>query len=379
MKKALQMIRALKANYLLGRLFLLVWLVGLTACQSQQAAQGPLPTHLAYVLAGKAEYNNFRNNALTLVDTDSWQVYKRIALPHSRAESFSRDPQGRIWIGFSGNTDRGDNRVQIYSSDGELLTTLTVCQNPEVGISFAADRAFIACTENGFMGKITVVNLKTLTTEKEITLAEDNQIFLLLSSASNEHAVVASGLTRGPKEDATYCFISIIDPVMLTLRKTFSSLENCNIATVMPSQDNFYLLNPASSQRSRTEANDILIVQSSNPFTLTEQNLAAPSPLWGTIVSDTLYTFHNPTWNATNMDPKRTIARLDLKTGETRSWPLPDLWNAEGITVINDQIILSNWWPDDSSKDGLYLFDPTTGALTQKVNIVGAEKILTVP
>lgn len=88
-------------------------------------------------LAGKDESSNFRNNALTLVNTDTWQIYKRVELPRSRIESFSRDPQGRLWLGLSGNTDQGDTRVQIYSAEGDLLTTLTVCRNPEVGISFA--------------------------------------------------------------------------------------------------------------------------------------------------------------------------------------------------------------------------------------------------
>lgn len=220
------------------------------------------------------------------------------------------------------------------------------------------------------------MNLQKLSIEKEILIAEENQDFLLLSSVANEYAVVASGLARGPKEDATYCFISIIDPVKFRLETTFSSLENCNVAQIVPYKSKFYLLNPASYQRSRAKANDVLVLQSSQPFTLTEQPLAVPSPLWGAIISDTLYTFHNPTWNSLNMDQARSLARFDLKTGETQSWPLPDKWDAESIAVIDGQIILANWWPNESQKDGLYRFDPNNGALTQKVNIVGAEKIL---
>jgi hypothetical protein len=363
-------------NIFLLILFVVGWI--LFGCFSRQTTVKMPPERLMYILAGKGEYNNFRNNALTLIDLDTSQVYKSTPLPKSLANSFARDPEGRIWIGFSGNMDRSDNRIQIYSAGGELITTFTTCRNPKAGISFASGHAFIACVEDGFSGTIDVINLSSLEKEKSIELRIDLGIYLLIASAANSHYVVVSGLTKGPAENTPYSAITLINSDTLEIQAQSEPLEAVDIWQILPFQDKFYMLNAASYLRPRESANDILVLHPSDTLKFDLLSLTR-SPVWGTIEQDVLYSFHNSTWNSTNNNPQRVVARLDLQSGKVDKWSLPDQWNAEGIAVVRGKIILSNWWPNDNTKDGLYTLDPETGSLNQVINVVGAEKMIVVP
>ncbi len=105
-------------------------------------------------------------------------------LPRSRADSFARDPQGRIWIGFSGGIGRSDNRVQVYDAGGDLVATLTPCLNPEGGIVFATERAFVVCAANGFYGVVAVIDLASLESLGQVELTAPEAPYLLIASAA---------------------------------------------------------------------------------------------------------------------------------------------------------------------------------------------------
>src|SRR5437879_4063368 len=94
---------------------------------------GAVPPHPGYVLPRYTVSGVFSGNALTLFDPASMSVVKRVGLPRTWAKNFARDPQGRVWIGLSGDMQRTDRRVQVYSPDGRLTATLSVGGGPEAG------------------------------------------------------------------------------------------------------------------------------------------------------------------------------------------------------------------------------------------------------
>lgn len=345
-------------------LVLIAPLLLLAACQ--RTVQNTSLQQAGYVLSGDNVASGFRRNALTIFDRATWKVDRQVALPRSWAKNFSRDPQGRLWIGFSGNFQQTDNRLQVYSPQGDLLKTLGLCVHPEAGISFAAGRAFVACAENGFSGKVAVVNLETLAVEKTIELSLSDRNLLLTSSAASEEAVVVAGFGA----------IAVIDPRSLTVQTRLELGQNIDIWRIIPHQGRFYLLNVGSWQQPREQANDVLVLTPGNSPEIAPLALA-PSPLWGAIEGNFLYTYHNPTWNQMNSDFQRQISQMDLSSGKVKIWALPNEWDASDMKVIDGKIILARWYGDSSEEDGLYQFNPMSGQLTkQLLNVADASGVL---
>ncbi|HLM53018.1 MAG TPA: hypothetical protein VK325_05365 [Pseudoxanthomonas sp.] len=336
-----------------------------TACEPEVQSDKPLqrPSH---VLSGSNAGAGFPNNALTVFDAATWQMHRQVSIPRSRAKNFSRDPQGRIWIGFSGSIQKSDDRLQVYSPQGELLKTLNPCVDPEAGINFAAGRAFVVCAEKGFSGKVVVLNLETLAIEKTIALSLPDKPLLLISSAASEEAVVVVGSG----------VITLIDPRSLTVQAQLRPGENVDIWRIIPHQGRFYLLNVGSWQQPREQADDVLVLEPGNAPRITPLALA-PSPLWGAIAGDALYVYHNPTWNQANSDSSRQMSRLDLTSKEVRTWQLPDGWDASDLAVIDGKVVLARWLGSGGAEDGLYEFDPVSGQVRrQLLNVADASGVI---
>jgi len=351
---------------------LIVLLILLTACRTVGSAPAAPPPPV-YVLSS-VNSGNLRHNTLTLVESNSWTVQRSLALPPSWAQHINRDPQGRLWLGFSGTRDALDNRVQVYSPGGELLQELRPCVDPGAGISFAVGRAFIACAERGFSGKIAVVNLDTLAVETTIAVSVPNAPLVLVASAANDTAVVVAGLTSGA-EESSYSVITLIDPRTLAVRAQLPPTKNTDIWRIIPHQGRFYLLNVGSWRQPRAQANDVLVLDPGSPASLTPLALAA-SPLWGAIEGDALYAYHNPMWNQPHSDSQRLLSRLDLHSGQIRTWALPPRWDASDMIVLDGQILLAHWEGRRGAADGLYRFDPASGQLQQLLNVADAARVL---
>lgn len=336
-----------------------------TACKVKVQSNKPLQRP-SYVLSGYNASAGFSHNALTVFDAATWQKHRQVSIPRSWAKNFSRDPQGRLWIGFSGNIQKSDNRLQVYSPQGDLLKTLQLCVDPEAGISFAAGRAFVVCAEKGFSGKVVVLNLETLVIEKTIALSLSDKPLLLISSAASEEAVVVVGSG----------VITLIDPRSLTVQAQLQPGENTDIWRIIPHKGRFYLLNVGSWQQPREQANDVLVLEPGNPPKITPLALA-PSPLWGAVTGDVLYAYHNPTWNQANSDPKRQISRLDLTSKKVQTWQLPDGWDASDLAVIDGKVILVRWLGSSGVEDGLYEFDLASGQVKkQLLNVADASGVI---
>jgi hypothetical protein len=312
--------------------------------------------------------------SLTLIDPATWAVRLTITLPRSKVRQLSRDAQGRIWVGFYGTSTMIDNRVQVYSSDGDLLHELQPCQAPAAGINFAAGRAFIACALNGFSGQVVVLDLATMAVERTIDLKPADGALMLITSAADEQAVVVVGIAADPDKPSSNV-ITIIDPQTLAVRAQLNAGANTDIWQVIPHGGRFYMLNAASWSQPRPQANDLLVLDLTGVPTLTPLALA-PSPVWGAIEGEVLYAYHNPVWDQPNSDDMRAISLLNLRTGAKQTWPLPQNWFAGDLTVLGDQILLSHQAGRGQADDGVYRFDPASGALKPVLTSTSANQLL---
>ena len=94
-----------------------------------------------------------------------------VSLLRLRARALALAPQGRPWVTYSGRPGLDDDRVQVLSAAGTVLSSLRTCRKPDAGIAFATGRAFVACSENGLGGSIDVVDLESLEHRKTIAIA----------------------------------------------------------------------------------------------------------------------------------------------------------------------------------------------------------------
>ncbi len=351
-----------------GRLLLVFVLILLGACR---ATPTQTVARSGYLLAGAG--SGFASHTLTIFDSDSFTVTRQVNLPESRAEHVNRDPEGRLWIGFAGDFQRNDNLVQIYSPQGDLAHQLRPCERPEVGIVFAGDYAFIVCANKGFSATVAVVDRGTLAVKTSIPITLEGN-FLASASAANPDTVVVAGLTSGP-EQGSYAAVTLINASTLEAQTPLRLGYSSDITQILPVNGRFYLLNAGSWRAPRGEANDVLILTPGVPPTI-ETMPIAPSPVWGAIIQDDLYTYHNPTYNQTNDDPHRMIARTNLTTGKVEIWSLPDNWNAGDLALIDGQIMLPYRGSPDGTKDGLYRFDPTTSQLALLIQSRDASRVI---
>ncbi len=354
---------------------------GGSSCQPEGTA--PPPPHPGYVLAGSNVGNDFRNNALYLFDTApgpattaSTQPALRIDLPHSRARYLNRAPDGTLWIGFGGDFSRDDDRVQVYSAQGQLLHTLHPCTNPDAGITFVAGYVFIGCSNDGFSGSVVVLATADLSPVTTIPLTLPEAPVLLVGSGASEEYVVLTAMTTGPDAERSYALAHIIDAQRLELTAQMPLGADTDVWAVLPHEGRFYLLNAASARSPAQPRPDVLLLDPTEPAALTEITLPLASPLWGQIVAGTLYAYHHPGWNTTQQQSWRGMSHTSLSEGTGRPWRLPDTFEAGALAVWEGVPCLSHWdyWTA-TTEHGLYCLNEE-GELQLRLPVPDASAVL---
>lgn len=335
----------------------------------------PLPVHPLYVLTVSAR--RFGNNQLVIVDTDTWQITQRTFLLGVAPWDFSRDPQGRIWIGY-GAQPGGDMRVQIFAPDGSLLKTMTLCSDPILPIHFAAGRAFVPCLQSGFEAAVVVIDLASLEIVQQVDIRIPDDSFLLLATGGDENYCILIGNGNTSKRVVllnTHTLATLLDPF---------SIPSSSLHTILAYEGRFIMLNSIAESLLHNKMvdpipegrPDLLIVDTKPIPAVSIYQMVAPGALWGIIEGDTLYAYHDAERFGFSPDPFRAISRLNLVTDKAELWPLPDGWNARDLTVSDGEILLAHSIAQQPETSGLYRFDPATGELMLLVNIPGAQRIL---
>ena len=335
----------------------------------QKIGTEPLPDRPLYVLATtiKGE-DGYQHNELVTVDPATWQVAQRTELPQGTPWNIDRDPQGRLWVGYATMPGQGDNRVVVLTPDGSIEKILRPCADPSYGIHFSDEYAFVPCAMNGFYSLVTVLDLDTFALVQTLELRTDDT-FSLIASSSNGTTLLAYGV--GLAEN-----LVTVDLATQTIQGYYP-LPPANVAAMESYDDKFYILNVYSYQ-APDETSELFVLNTTGSVTVTPQSLAVKGPTWGVVADQQLYTYHDPTYGTTVDTPFRAIARLDLESGKTAWWPLPDYWRAGDIGWVDGQILLTHDLYNDAEQvSGLYAFNPESGDLTQLVYIPGAERLVT--
>jgi hypothetical protein len=334
----------------------------------------PLPEDPLYVLVQTAKGSDgFSYNELAIVDPETWSVVRRTRLPDGYPWNIDRDPVGRIWVSYASMPGDGDNRVVVLSSEGELEKVLRPCANPAYGVHFNDEYAFATCAMNGFYAKVVVMDLQNFAITETVDVQYPDT-FLLNDGDSIDGTLLLFG--GGNTQNRIALFDTQTYTVTETVLHDFSMVFDIVHYVGTDNVIQFYLLNQSSYQFPE-ESDALLRLDLSTPPTLTEVSLPVLGPTWGTIVEDQLYSYHNPQYGTTSSSPSRFISRLDLTTGETAWWPLPDSWDADDIAWVNGKLILVHaLYQDVDQVSGLYEFNPETGELTQILHIPGAIRLL---
>jgi len=358
---------SLLLNRIFSLLVLALWMSGCAVVDEmrQQISMPPnsipLPAHPLYVLT--VSVGKLGINQLVIVDPLSWQVTQQVPLLNVSPDNLSRDPQGRIWMGYS-----EDQRVQVFAPDGRLLKTLTACLDPYLTIHFAAGRAFIPCLKSGFYAAMVVVDLQSLEIVKQVDIRIDGDNFMLLSAGGDEAYFIMMG--NGNKRNRVVLVdthtLAPLNPILIPYG---------DLRKILPYHGHFLLLNGNPDSQTKERQDLVILDNVKSPMVQTEQ-MAAPGALWGDLEGDVLYTYHNAELLGLKPDPARAISRLDLVTHQSKLWPLPDRWEARDVAIVNGQILLVHSIFQKPEESGLYRFDPATGKLTMLVNIPGAQRIL---
>jgi len=344
------------------------------------ALQSP-PARPVYVLAGSNVSAGFKNNALYVFDVDATESNLsadplRTALPFSWARYLNRAPDGTLWIGFGGDFNHNDDRVQVYRPDGTLTHTLHPCANPEAGITFAAGRVFVACSDDGFTGAVAVLDAGDFSPVATLPLAHPGAPMLLVGSGADEQYVVITAMTIGPNPERSYALAVVVDARKAEVIAQVQLGPDTDVWTVLPHAGRFYLLNAASARSPARSRPDVLILDPAHPETWEPLTLPLAAPLWGQIVAGELYAYHNPGWNTTQQANWRGLSRATLETGAGEMWQLEERFEAGGLAVWDATPCLAHWdyW-QPAATHGVYCLE-ADGELRQRLSAPDAADVV---
>lgn len=361
-------------------LFVLV----LSGCTGSKT--GPFPEHPGYLLVGRAINRVAETNKLVVFDADTLSVWREVKLPPSEAYEMAIDPLGRIWIGFNGDFDRFDDRVMIYSHDGDLIETIEPCIKPESGAAFAGEQAFIACADRGFHAVVAAVDLESLEVAQRVEVSDPDPTregWRLCAMGANEQAVVLAlheDRIIGPEASPSPAnALVVLDPTNLEERYRFSLDFAAHIEQIRPLPDGsgrFLLLNNnwARIKYPDSPANDPEVMLFDPATGQVEYIHDQPLPARATFTPDGgLYVLHKDTTGPIDFQPGH-LTRFEGLT-PVQEWSLPN-WFFTDVAVCQGQIYLVNESRPDPDLAGLYQLDPETGELERKLHVPYAFRIL---
>ncbi|MCB0045258.1 MAG: hypothetical protein KDD92_07510 [Caldilineaceae bacterium] len=353
---------------------MLICILTLSGCSSPVgsflAPKPELPDRILYVVATGIEQNGRFHNELVLVDPEQWAVLRRTRLKvvDSVFYSINEDSLGRIWIPYHGAPGAPGNTVAIFNRDGSHLSNVETCGRPH-SVYFIENFACVICAHNGFFGRVTMIELDTLDTVRELEL-EGNEGFFLTATATDGRIVIVWGADKLP----------VLYILGSSQPDTVPETVNYRVATqsILPiREEQFIVLNEGSNRIDYDEIIDGLFLDiSEGDMQVKPFALPVRSPLWGVISDNMLFSYHNSRYADPKGTAERAMSRLDLETGDTDLWPLPDNWDARDLEIIDGRIMLTWRRSNDPEASGIYEFDPETGSLEQVMQLPGATLML---
>lgn len=362
-----------------------LWMLGvmailLSSCASENSATGSRaiektpPENTGYLISGRYEAGNFAGNGMLVFDPTDFSEIKELPLPKSRVATANMAPDGNLWFGLSGGSSWKDDRVVVLDPAGNQLAEIHACPYPTSGIWFFNHRAIIVCQDTGFFGTIAEINMSNYSVERRLQIKiSDEMPFIAVSSGVSGSSLGVVGLTNGPQESLAYCVLSIINLDTFSVSGMVDLGAGSNVWSVLPYEGKFLLLN--AQGKDDPEKRDMIWVTPNDQKIEKAVTLQTPSPVWGVIEDDFLYSFHNSGWNSTLVSTDRFLCSTNLDTYQQACSPLPDGFDTYGIRIIAGYPCLIYWGGDRST--GLYCLE--SGKLELKIKYEFASLVVLSP
>jgi hypothetical protein len=342
-----------------GRNGLWMFLIGiiilstLSACGQSSIADKKMISFPGYLIAGQDENFNFSNNSIMLFDSTTLSQISVNDLPNSNIQTGELDTDGNLWIGLSGGTSWDDDRVVILNPMGKQIAEIHACLFPTAGIWFYGQKAYVVCRDTGFISTIVQIDAVNFKVEKKITVELGSDIpFVATSSRLLDSYLVIGGSTHGPDETLPYSALITVDLATFTVYGKMELGAGTDTWSMVPYRNKLYLLNVGNL---KVSGQDILILDVEKQKITETISLGMPSPLWGAVSNDILYTYHNGGWNSIYSPSERAICQLNLINHEQHCQSLTNNFNAYDLDVINGKPCITHW--GDSQPGGLYCLD----------------------
>ena len=360
---------------------LLLWLLaalstGLLGCAAQSAVIA-LPPHPLFVIAGKHALPGSTASTVRVVDRKTLKPIGDRTLKVSYINEALYDGSA-LWYGYAGDIDVDMNTVAKLSPDLASETLYDVCVEPN-GIHDDGTAIIVLCTVNGIVAHATRIDKATgrIVAEADIVTKWGDMMYVD-SILSNGELIVYGGGDYANEANRTAQEFQIRDPKTLKLIRIVESPDTeLGMSDFLVHDDAIYILNMASKSATEYGSQPIDFLRYRTGATALEPlPNTVRSPTLGTIRGNELIAVHN-VGNNIDYSPV-TITVTDLTTWQYHSWEFDgSVWSyINDIATIDGQIILAVPRTTDEAREGLYEFDPTTGAMTFVSAIPGASLIV---
>ena len=281
-----------------------------------------------------------------------------VRLNQPGATAAAMDAQGRVWVGGRSVHGLPMTSISVISADLAQQTRVTTTENPGVGIVFARDKVYVAATHSGFGGSVTQVDPATLVTRNATIPPPHGPSYILTAIAANDNQIVVAGMVAGSDPRKRYAALTVIDTETLDIIWHSPPLENTDIWQILPQGERFVLLNVASvDDKTPTRADLLQLGPDHRLMPLALSASTAASPLWGHLQGDTLYAYHNSTWNSVFESPERSLSITNLRTHQSKTVALPEGMDASDLRVAGQHILLSVKSSTPQHPGGVYTLD----------------------
>ena len=325
------------------------------------------PENTGYLISGINETMNFAGNGMLVFDSTDFSKIRELPLPKSRIETANVAPDGNLWLGLSGGSNRKDDRVVVLDPAGKQRAEIHACPYPTSGIWFYNQRAIIVCRDTGFFGTIAEINMSNFSLGRRLQIKISDQMpFITVSSGLSGSSLGVIGLSDGPQETLSYSVLAIVNLDTFSVSGMMDLGAGSNVWSVLPYEGRFLLLN--AQGKDDPEKRDMIWVTPDDQQIEKTVSLQTPSPVWGVIAGETLYSFHDSSWNSILSSPDRFLCSTNLASGQQSCIALPEEFEATGIDMIGGNPCIPHLGVDHTN--GLYCLE--RGKLELKIKYESA-------
>ena len=336
-----------------------------------------LPAQPIYVIAGQRAVPGYDHAEVSVVDRTTLEPVgtRTLALSYIREALYDGT---HLWYGYAGDVDVDMRTVAQLSPDLTSEAVYEVCTEPN-GIHDDGDAIIVLCTQNGMVAHATRIrkNDGTVIADTDIVTKWGDMMYID-SVLFNDELIVFGGGNYGDITDRTAQELQVRDPRTLALRRIIQMPETeIGMDNFIISADALYILNNASKHAAEYGFVPVDLMKYTSGSAAVEilPNVGR-SPTDGVISDGYLYTIHN-IGNNIDFSPV-SIYQTNLTTMEQKHWEFDGAkWSfINDVSVIDGRIIIALPRTTDPDREGLYEFDPTTGALLFRSAIPGASLIV---